>query len=75
VPLDWAESRGNEGIALMHLAERRVDAAIAETALGQITMAFEMMRDDGDATRAEYYQSQLPKARAAVARLSEPHSN
>ena len=45
VPLDWATSFGNEGVALMLLAERRRDAAMAETALGQISVAFETMRD------------------------------
>jgi hypothetical protein len=63
-------SRGNEGVALMHLAERREDAAMAETALSQITTAFEAMRDGGDARSAEYYESQLPKARVVVAQLS-----
>jgi tetratricopeptide (TPR) repeat protein len=69
VPLDWASSLGNEGVALIRLAERRKDAAMAETALSQIITAFEMMRDDGHVRRAKYYESLLPEARAAVARL------
>jgi hypothetical protein len=44
VPLDWAMSFGNEGVALMLSAERRGDAAVAETALSQINTAFETMR-------------------------------
>jgi tetratricopeptide (TPR) repeat protein len=68
-PLDWATSFGNEGVALMRLAERRADAAVAEIALGQINTAFETMRDGGNAPRAAYYESKLPKARALVARL------
>ena len=31
-PLDWAGTFGNEGVALMLLAERRQDAAMAGTA-------------------------------------------
>jgi hypothetical protein len=62
-------SFGNEGVALMLLAERRRDAAIAETALSQINTAFETMRDGGHAPYAAYYEQQLPRARALVARL------
>jgi hypothetical protein len=69
MPLDWARSFGNEGVALMLLAERRRDAAIAETALSQINTAFETMRDGGHAPNAAYYERQLPRARALVARL------
>jgi tetratricopeptide (TPR) repeat protein len=69
VPLDWARSFGNEGVALMLLAERRGDAAMAETALGQINTAFETMRDGGHRPNAAYYEQQLPRVRALVARL------
>jgi len=40
-----------------------------ETALSQINVAFETMRDIGNAPNAAYYEKQLPKARALVARL------
>ena len=69
VPLQWARSFGNEGIALMLLAERRGDAGMAETALSQINVALETMRDGGDAPSAAYYERQLSRARALVARL------
>jgi tetratricopeptide (TPR) repeat protein len=69
VPLQWAASFGNQGVALMLLAERRGDAAIAETAFSQINAAFETMRDGGHAPNAAYYEQQLPRARALVARL------
>ena len=69
VPLDWARSFGNEGVALMLLAERRKDAAMAEAALSQINTAFETMRDGGLASNAAYYERQLPRARALAARL------
>jgi hypothetical protein len=69
VPLQWARSFGNEGIALMLLAERRGDAGMAETALSQINEAFETMRDGGNAPGAAHYKRQLPRARALVAQL------
>ena len=69
MPLDWAKSVGNEGIALMQLAERRKDITMAETALSQIATAFEALRDGGDEAVAEYFENRLPRARAAVTRL------
>jgi tetratricopeptide (TPR) repeat protein len=71
VPLDWARSIGNEGVALMLIAERRRDAGMAATALSQINTAFESMRDGGQAPNAAYYEQQLPKARALIARLRQ----
>jgi tetratricopeptide (TPR) repeat protein len=68
-PLQWAMVFGSEGVALILLAERRGDAAMAETALSQINLAFETMRDGGNAPYAAYYEQQLPRARALVARL------
>jgi tetratricopeptide (TPR) repeat protein len=68
VPLQWARSFGNEGVALMLLAERG-NAGMAETALSQINVALETMRDGGDAPNAAFYEQQLPRARAIVARL------
>jgi hypothetical protein len=69
VPVDWASSFGQEGIALMLLAERSGDAVMAETALSQINVASETMRNAGIAPSAAYYERQLPRARAVVARL------
>ena len=51
------------------LAERTRDAAVAKTALSQISTAFETMRDGGHAPYAAYYEQQLPTARALVTRL------
>jgi tetratricopeptide (TPR) repeat protein len=68
-PLDWAGTLGNEGLALMLLAERRQDAAMAGTALSQINKAAETMRNGGNAPSAGFYEQQLPRARAIVARL------
>jgi tetratricopeptide (TPR) repeat protein len=69
VPLDWARSLGNQGLALMFLAERRGDTGMAETALSQVNEAFETMRDGGNAPSAAYYERELPRALALVARL------
>jgi hypothetical protein len=69
VPLQWAMSFGNEGITLMHLAERREDAAMAAAALKQINVAVETTRDSGHASSAAYFEQQIPRARALLARL------
>jgi hypothetical protein len=69
VPLKWATTFGDEGTALMLLAERRRDAAMAKNALSRINTAFETMRDGGDALKAAFYEEKLHRARAIVARL------
>jgi hypothetical protein len=53
----------------MVLADRRKDVAMAKNALSQIHTAFETMRRGGHAPNAAFYEQQLPKARAIVARL------
>jgi hypothetical protein len=53
----------------MLFAERTKDVALAQAALSQINLAFETMRDSGNAPDAAYYEGELPKARAIVARL------
>jgi tetratricopeptide (TPR) repeat protein len=68
-PSLWASTLGYEGFALMVLAERRVDPAIAESALDRINTAVEMLRDSGDPTAAIYEQMLLSPARSLVARL------
>jgi hypothetical protein len=64
VPLDWAMSTGNQGVALVLLAERLGDATKARSAVQQIEVAFETMRNGGNAPAAAYYEAQLQKARA-----------
>jgi len=64
-------SMGNQGVALMVIAERRSDAKTAKRALEQIEAAFETPRDGGHAPFAAFYEAQLPKARTLVARLTE----
>ena len=69
VPLDWARTIGNQGVALMRLAERQKDPQMAATALRQIEAALEVMRAGGHAPNTVYYESRLPEARALVDRL------
>ena len=71
LPLDWAVSTGNQGVALMRLAERRADTAMAAAAVNQIEQALGVMRDIGHGPYAQYYERQLPKARAIRDRLTK----
>jgi len=71
VPLDWAKSTGNQGVALMLLAERRGDAEMAKLAVRQIEVAFTASRDGGDAPSATLFEAQLPKARALAENLAK----
>ena len=43
VPLDWADSLGNQGVALVLIADRTNDVVVAETAVRQIETAYEML--------------------------------
>jgi tetratricopeptide (TPR) repeat protein len=70
VPLDWAASAGNQGIALMLLAERLSDATRAQTATQQIEVASEIMRNDGNASDAAFFEAALSKARILFNRLT-----
>jgi tetratricopeptide (TPR) repeat protein len=71
--IDWAKRTGDEGVALMRLAEQLNDEAIARKALAQIDMAIAMIQDgDHVPLLSAYYEAQLPRARALVEHLSEP---
>jgi len=54
---------GNQGVAMIPLAERTKNATIAETACQQIEVALETMRSSGHASFAAYYESRLREAR------------
>ena len=69
MPLDWAASFGNQGIAMMLIADRTRDAALADTALRQIEAALDATRAGGDEWRAANLQTQLTKAQAIRDRL------
>jgi hypothetical protein len=69
VPLDWARSFGNQGVAMMLIADRTNDGALAETAAAQIQTAYQTLRDRGDEYQSTQFQSQLTKAQAIRDRL------
>jgi len=71
VPLQWAMTTGNQGVALMLLAERRGDAEMAKVAMQQINVAVATSRDGGDAPSAVYFEAQLLKARALAGKLAK----
>ena len=60
---------GNRGVAMMQIADRTNDAAMAETAVAQIKSAHAMLRDGGHEAGAAEFQAQLPKAQAIRDRL------
>ena|GEM_PF-3563798 len=62
VPLQWAASTGNQGIALMVLAERRGGAEMATLAAQQIEAALTASRDSGNAPSAAMFAATLPSA-------------
>jgi len=71
--LVWAKRTGDEGVARMRLAEQLGDKEVARTALAQIDMALTTIQggDDGGLL-GDYYEEQLPKARALVEKLNAP---
>ena len=70
VPLDWANTLGNEGGALLTLAGRTGDPARARQALEQLTLAEATLRSGGQIAWAETFARQIPAAQALVDRLS-----
>jgi hypothetical protein len=70
VPHYWAMSTGNQGVALMRLAERRGDTEMAIQAFRQIEAAFTTLRDGGDAHSTAMFEAELPKAQALVRKLA-----
>ena len=69
VPLQWAMSLGNQGLAMMGLADRNKDVAMAKTAFEQINTAYEAMHSGGHGSFADYYKARLPEARSLFERL------
>jgi hypothetical protein len=70
VPLDWATSTGNQGCALMLIAERLSNVTKARSAVQQIKVAIATIQDSGNAPAAAYYEAQLQKARSLLDRLT-----
>jgi hypothetical protein len=54
VPLDWAYTMGNDGAALILIAERLSDPTRAQAAVREIEMALAVMQDPGNASTAAY---------------------
>jgi hypothetical protein len=71
VPLDWAMSTGNQGVALILLAQRTRSAAMAKTAVMQIESARNTMPSAGHEPFAAYYEAQLGTARALAQQIPE----
>ncbi len=63
-------SSGNHGEVLMRLAERLDDPTKARTAVQEIEAALVTVRNGGNASAAAYWEAQLQKARALLARLT-----
>jgi hypothetical protein len=58
---------GKEGIALMHIAERKRNAALANSALERMNVA--LMRNGNDESEMSDYRRNLEWAQATVKRL------
>ena len=72
LPLDWALTAGNQATALLALAERTSNLALARRALDQLTAAEALLRAAAHLPYADHYEAELPAAQALVARLSAP---
>ena len=70
VPLAWAASLGNQGVALMLIADRTSDPVVGDAAVRQIETAYEMLRSGGQEQWSAYFEAQLTKARAIRDRLA-----
>jgi hypothetical protein len=70
VPLRWAHSLGNQGVALVSIADRKNDAVAAEAALRQIETAYETLHSGGQEQWSAEMETQLIKARAIRDRLT-----
>ena len=66
----WANTLGNEALALMALAERTEDAALVARARDQLVEAEAVLRDGGHDAWADTKAGQIPKAEALLARLT-----
>ena len=62
-------SIGNQGVALMYLAQRKRDGATAQTAVAQIEAARDTMWGVAHAPYAAYYEAQLAAARTIAEQI------
>jgi hypothetical protein len=56
----------NQGVTLMVIADQTNDAAVAEAALRQIEVAYEVMRSGGQEQWSAFYSAQLRRAQAIL---------
>jgi tetratricopeptide (TPR) repeat protein len=68
-PPQWAGSLGGQGLAMILIADRTKDSAMAKAAVQQIRTAFETLRDGGQQQWASQFGAKLPKAEAIRDRL------
>jgi tetratricopeptide (TPR) repeat protein len=71
-PLQWAAS-GNQAVALMHIARRKRDADMAETAMNQLREARDFYLAAGD-VHAQYYGDQFEIAQSVLKELQSTQS-
>jgi hypothetical protein len=69
MPLDWAMSIGNQGVAKMILAEQKKNPAMAGTALSRSRQRWKSRALEGHAPNAAFYEARLTEARALLERL------
>jgi hypothetical protein len=69
VPLNRAATFGNQGVAMMLIAGRTHDGALAAAALQQIQTAYETERSGGQQHWAAEFEARPPKAQAIRDRL------
>jgi hypothetical protein len=66
---DWATSTGDRGVALLVLAKRRKDPAMAKTAVERIEIAYAVTLDAGDSASADKYTSDWASAKPSLLSL------
>jgi len=70
VPLEWAISTGDLGVTSMQLAQRKRDAAMAQTAVIEIKAARDALAA-GRYLSAGYYETKLKIASSIAEQLAE----
>jgi tetratricopeptide (TPR) repeat protein len=68
-PLPWVASFGGQGVAMILIADRTNNAALAEVAAQQIEASYETLRSGGNEALAAFYQARLPGVLAIRDRL------
>ena len=69
-PLDWAGTLGNMAEAMVLLADRTDDLALAVQALAHLSEAEAVLQDGGHGPGMTHAADRIPRANAVIARLS-----